>query len=925
MTTLAGSTEGGSDGTGTNAQFISPFGITVAPNGNMLVLEKRGVRVRMVTPAGLVTSLAGSTASISGYVDGQGTNVKFSNSGYSGIALMGNGNAIVGDYGNCRLRVVTPTGAVTTLAGGVCGVSADLIPSGLAVASNGNIIVADTVRSLIRLVTPTGSISTLAGATLNGFADGLGTNAKFLGPRGVAIFINGNVAVADYDNCRIRIVTPAGAVSTLAGSGRGSADGVGTNARFLNPTAVAVSSTSNIVFVLDDTAVRAISPSGFVTTLTLGVSLSINGNGNVAGFGSPHGIGVTAAGSLVICDETASQNMHLIRLLTPTACPIGFYCPGLGNGISPTFLPCPAGSFCPNTSMSAPTPCAPGSYSSITQRTSCLLCAPGSYTSTSGLLFCDQYCPVGTFRALPGGASLSDCKPCAAGSYALAEGSTSCTACPAGAASAAVGASAASTCTPCAPGSASSLPGAAICAPCALGSFAPSTGALTCSAAPAGSFVPLPGATAASPCAPGSASSLPGAALCAPCAAGTFAPLPGALACAPAPPGTFVPAANATAALACPPGTANTASGATSADDCVACAPGSYAPAPGARRCSLCSAGTGSNAVGATSNATCAACPAGTFNPAPGQSLGACQACPAGSASAAVGATSAAACAPCSPSQYAPAGSSTCASCPPNSSPDATQSTCLAGVFSCPAGSQVAAPGGAACVPLLCAAPLAPPDGAPFTACEGCAANSSGAYPSCLACAAAAFCPGATANALRALSAPDAALAAACPPLAGPLALAPSLLAPRAAPYGVAWLTGVLSVDNAIITGLSFALVACAGLAAASVLARIPSDAARGAAARLAAALARADVFTPADRVVDGRLQTTQRAVGGAFTVLGGIAFSTLALTLILQRAADNVATSATVLLLTPVRARRRSNSPSLPTAGAGDRACRCA
>jgi sugar lactone lactonase YvrE len=116
----------------------------------------------------------------------------------------------------------------------------------VAVDSTGNVYVADTNNNRIRKITPAGLVTTLAGST-SGFADGNGIAAKFSYPNGLAVDSIGNVYVADSGNNKIRKITPDGVVSTLAGSGlRGSEDGIVTAASFNSPNGVALDSKGNI-------------------------------------------------------------------------------------------------------------------------------------------------------------------------------------------------------------------------------------------------------------------------------------------------------------------------------------------------------------------------------------------------------------------------------------------------------------------------------------------------------------------------------------------------------------------------------------------------------------------------------------------------------------------------------------------------------
>jgi glucose/arabinose dehydrogenase len=203
--TLAGSTPGSADGTGTAAQFSTPYGVAVDASGNVYVADAGNHRIRKVSPSGVVSTLAGST---SGFADGTGTAAQFNQP--FGVALDGSGNVYVADERNNKIRKITPAGVVSTLAGSTFGFADGTgtaaqfrSPRGVAVDASGNVYVADGANNKIRKITPSGVVSTLAGSE-SGFADGTGTAAQFSGPYCVAVDASGNLYVGDTGNSRIR-------------------------------------------------------------------------------------------------------------------------------------------------------------------------------------------------------------------------------------------------------------------------------------------------------------------------------------------------------------------------------------------------------------------------------------------------------------------------------------------------------------------------------------------------------------------------------------------------------------------------------------------------------------------------------------------------------------------------------------------------
>jgi sugar lactone lactonase YvrE len=181
----------------------------------------------------------------------------------------------------------------------------------------GNVYVADSSNHAIRKISTAGEVTTFAGlAGVHGYADGIGGDARFFDPEGIAVDAGGIVYVGDSLNNRIRKITPEGAVTTLAGAGRGSTDGTGTAARFNFPRGLAVDSAGN-VYVADqyNHTIRKVSPEGMVTTLAgqAGSPGTANGIGSDAQFSAPDSVAVDRDGNVYV----AESNYDVIRKITP--------------------------------------------------------------------------------------------------------------------------------------------------------------------------------------------------------------------------------------------------------------------------------------------------------------------------------------------------------------------------------------------------------------------------------------------------------------------------------------------------------------------------------------------------------------------------------------------------------------------------------
>ena len=327
--TLAGLTitSGSTDGSNTNARFSKPFGIAVDSHTNIFVADMYNQVIRKLTPTGsdwAVSTIAGM-ATVSGSADGTGTNARF-NAPY-GITVDAGGNVFVTDTYNQTIRKLTPSGTnwvVSTIAG-LAGTSGTADgsnarfnhPMGIAADNGGNLYVTDESNHTIRKLAFNGlywAVSTLAGGS-GGTNDGINGSAQFQNPYGITVNAAGTVFVVDQYFNTVRQLTPTGTnwvVTTIAGNGNpagGSADGLGSAARFKNPTGIAASMDGNL-YVADfgNNIIRRLAPAGsgwtvFTVAGLAGSAGSVNGVGTSIRLNGPFGITVDLNTNVYVSDS----------------------------------------------------------------------------------------------------------------------------------------------------------------------------------------------------------------------------------------------------------------------------------------------------------------------------------------------------------------------------------------------------------------------------------------------------------------------------------------------------------------------------------------------------------------------------------------------------------------------------------------------
>jgi uncharacterized protein (TIGR03437 family) len=355
ITTIAGNGVAGFSGDNvpaTTTALSSPRGVAFDAQGNMYIAERFNHRIRRVSAGGIITTAAGTGAAGFSGDGGPAANAQLNQP--EDVWVDAGGTLYIADSSNHRIRRVTPSGTISTVAGvGSFGFSGDggaatgaqlNRPTSLVVDAGGNIFVADSSNHRIRRIAVNGSISTVAGNGVQAYSgEGVeATSASLRFPVGISIDSSGNLYIADAGNHVIRRVTPAGIINTVAGNGAGagtdtgsfSGDGGAATSAGLNTAEdVAVDSTGSL-FIADSANYRVRKVSGGVITTIAGTGFDgFSGDGGAATSATlnfPWSVGLDASGNLAIGD----MFNHRIRRIS-----------GAGSGgASPGTGPAPASS-----------------------------------------------------------------------------------------------------------------------------------------------------------------------------------------------------------------------------------------------------------------------------------------------------------------------------------------------------------------------------------------------------------------------------------------------------------------------------------------------------------------------------------------------------------------------------------------------------
>ena len=424
---------GGDGAPATSAQLSTPRGMVADAAGNLYIADYANNRVRKVTPGGAITTIAGT--GVYGYSGDSGPATTAMLAYPGGVALDAAGSLYVGDQGNHRVRKIDTSGLITTVVGtGSAGSSGDGGPAtaaqlnnprGVVFDSSGNLYIADSSNNRVRKVTPSGAITTVAGTGTSGYVGdgGAATLALLRAPWGVAVDSGGNLYIAEHDSHTVRKVDSGGTITTLAGTGSYGCSGdavAAASSTFYNVLSVGVDSAGNVYFADENChRVRKVTPTGAAVTVAGTGSAGFAGDGGparLAQLRNPQGVWVDAAGNVYISDSLnhrirlvsssvsvpdfalslspASQTVAAGLATTFTATvaasggfssPVNLSCSGLPVGATCGFAPNPAPPGNSTLKLSVPLNAAPATFNFTVIGTggSLIRVATGSVTSTS--------------------------------------------------------------------------------------------------------------------------------------------------------------------------------------------------------------------------------------------------------------------------------------------------------------------------------------------------------------------------------------------------------------------------------------------------------------------------------------------------------------------------------------------------------------
>ena len=358
----------GDNGLAALAQLGSPDGVASDSNGNIYIADGFNNKIRMVSSTGIISTIAGTGISGSSGDAGLATLAQL-NSPY-GIVVDISGKIYISDSGNSKIRVISTSGIISTFA----NVNS---PAGITVTSAGTLFIACSTSNQIQTVSSVGVITNILSAYF---------------PSGVALGLSGSLYFAETLNCRIRMVDSSGIITTIAGGtgiGYSGDGGQATLASLAYPTGVAVNSVGTLYIAdTNNYVIRMVSTAGIITTFagTGGVS------GSTGDGGAPTSCLFSGPGALAVdsSDRVYVTDGNKVRVI--------------GN-----VYVCSAGNYVSSTTSGTCAACPTGSYSASTSpATSCTSCLASTYMSSTGATACTP-CPTGTMSFVLGATDVTSC------------------------------------------------------------------------------------------------------------------------------------------------------------------------------------------------------------------------------------------------------------------------------------------------------------------------------------------------------------------------------------------------------------------------------------------------------------------------------------------------------------------------------------
>ena len=340
ITTVAGSGVngyGGDGGSATSAQMMAPAGLALGAGGNLYIADFFAHTVRRVNSSGTISTFAGT--GVAGY-SGDGGPASAAQLNMPGdLVVDAAGNVYIADFGNHRIRRVSPGGTISVYAGtGTAGYSGDsgpallarlYNPAGLDIDAAGNLYVTEYGNGTVRRIdAATRVITTLAGNGTNGYGGdgGPATAAQMNAPTDVAVHGDGTAYIAELNGHRVRKVTPGGTITTLAGTGVAGNSGNGgpaASALLSQPAGVDIDSTGN-VFIAEfgNHDVRKVTPAGAISRVA---GTGVAGSGGDGGpalsaqLSTPSRANLDASGNFYVSDWGNHRVRRVEALGTPAA------------------------------------------------------------------------------------------------------------------------------------------------------------------------------------------------------------------------------------------------------------------------------------------------------------------------------------------------------------------------------------------------------------------------------------------------------------------------------------------------------------------------------------------------------------------------------------------------------------------------------